>query len=109
MSTPFEERFIQQFPSFSPDILLLSHHGSRHSSSETFLSIIEAKLLLNSAGENNHYHHPHSEVIERVEALGKPYFSTHSGGAIQLIYFPYIGLQVRQVFSEKPSFTSKDY
>ncbi len=109
MSTPFEERFIQQFPSFSPDILLLSHHGSRHSSSETFLSIIEAKLLLNSAGENNHYHHPHSEVIERVEALSKPYFSTHSGGAIQLIYFPYIGLQVRQVFSEKPSFTSKDY
>lgn len=109
MSTPFEERFIQQFPSFSPDILLLSHHGSRHSSSETFLSMIEPKLILNSAGENNHYHHPHSEVIERVKALGKPYFSTHSVGAIQLIYFPYLGLHIRQVLSETPSLTSKDY
>lgn len=48
-------------------ILKVAHHGSRFSTSDNLLSIINPDIALISAGRNNKYGHPHTETIERLE------------------------------------------
>jgi competence protein ComEC len=49
------------------DLLKVAHHGSRTSSTETFLDAVSPRLALISVGLNNLYHHPSPEVVERLE------------------------------------------
>jgi competence protein ComEC len=49
------------------DLLKVAHHGSRTSSTETFLASARPRLALISAGVNNLYRHPSPEVVERLE------------------------------------------
>jgi len=46
------------------EVLKAGHHGSRTSSSEEFLSLINPDIAVISAGENNKYGHPHKEVLD---------------------------------------------
>ncbi|MBP6856126.1 MAG: MBL fold metallo-hydrolase [Candidatus Pacebacteria bacterium] len=66
------------------DVLKLGHHGSRTSSSETFLTTTNPGLAIISAGKNNSYGHPHTEVMDRLKKLEIPYFSTIDMGSITL-------------------------
>ncbi len=66
------------------DVLKLGHHGSRTSSSETFLTTTNPGLAIISAGKNNSYGHPHTEVMDRLKKLEIPYFSTMDMGSITL-------------------------
>ena len=54
----------------SADILKVSHHGSRYSSSEAFLQAVCPETAIISCGENNVYGHPHEDVIERLYDAG---------------------------------------
>lgn len=51
----------------SSDILKLGHHGSKTSSSQTWLDAIDPKWVVVSAGVGNSYGHPHPEVIDRID------------------------------------------
>ncbi len=64
------------------DYLKVGHHGSKTSSSETFLSKIKPEIAVASAGENNRYHHPSKEAVERLEKAGAKFYCTIEGGAI---------------------------
>lgn len=66
------------------DILKLSHHGSKSSSSEEFLKMLSPKMSLISAGVNNRYHHPSHEVIERLDELGIPHMCTQDYGRLRI-------------------------
>lgn len=66
------------------DVLKLGHHGSRTSSSNDFLKYARPGLAIISAGKGNSYGHPHEEVIERLNNLDIPYFSTAEMGTITL-------------------------
>jgi competence protein ComEC len=46
------------------EVLKAGHHGSRTSSSETFVTTVSPKYAIISAGKNNSYGHPHKEVME---------------------------------------------
>ncbi len=48
------------------DLLKVAHHGSRTSSTETFLDAVAPRLALISVGVGNVYHHPSPEVVERL-------------------------------------------
>ncbi len=48
-------------------VIIIPHHGSRHSSTPGFLDAAGARLALISAGPENLHHHPHPEVIERLD------------------------------------------
>jgi competence protein ComEC len=48
------------------DLLKVAHHGSRTSSTETFLDAVAPRLALISVGVANVYHHPSPEVVERL-------------------------------------------
>lgn len=45
------------------DILKVGHHGSKYSSSDTFIKYLSPKVGIISCGKKNSYGHPHSEVI----------------------------------------------
>ncbi|HEY0514026.1 MAG TPA: DNA internalization-related competence protein ComEC/Rec2 [Thermoanaerobaculia bacterium] len=53
-------------PALRADLLKVAHHGSRTSSTETFLDAVAPRLALISVGIDNRYHHPSPEVVERL-------------------------------------------
>lgn len=63
-------------------VLKLGHHGSRTSSGKMFLSAVDPKYAIISAGKDNKYGHPHKEVIDLL-ALNKIHsISTAEHGTI---------------------------
>ena len=50
-------------------ILKVGHHGSKTSSIEEFIEVVNPKIALIGVGENNKFGHPNIEVIKRLEAL----------------------------------------
>ena len=49
------------------DVLKVGHHGSRTSSSEEFINVIDPKYSIISVGKNNRYGHPNKEVLNNLE------------------------------------------
>ncbi|HWM92017.1 MAG TPA: DNA internalization-related competence protein ComEC/Rec2 [Thermoanaerobaculia bacterium] len=48
------------------DVLKVAHHGSKTSSTESFLDVSHPRLALVSAGVNNLYHHPSPVILDRL-------------------------------------------
>jgi len=48
------------------DVLKVAHHGSRTSSTEQFLDIVQPTFAVISAGFENSYGHPNRDVLERL-------------------------------------------
>lgn len=67
------------------EVLKVAHHGSKNSTSETFLECVNPVYSLVSAGRENSYGHPHAEVIERLKAIDSTVLSTQDNGAITII------------------------
>ena len=49
------------------DVLKVGHHGSKTSSSKTFINEINPKYSVISVGKNNRYGHPNKEVLNNLE------------------------------------------
>jgi len=49
------------------DVLKVSHHGSRNSTSEYFIETIKPEVAIISSSSNNSYGHPHKEVLGVLE------------------------------------------
>lgn len=67
------------------DVLKLGHHGSRTSSTAGFLDLAQPKFAVVSAGLDNLYHHPHPDVVARLEARGVRVLRTDRGGQIRFV------------------------
>lgn len=50
-------------------VLKVAHHGSKSSSTEEFLNLVQPKIALIGVGENNMYGHPNSDVLTRLTSL----------------------------------------
>ena len=48
-------------------MLKVGHHGSKTSSSKTFIDEINPKYSVISVGKNNRYRHPNDNVLENLE------------------------------------------
>jgi competence protein ComEC len=68
----------------SADVLKVGHHGSRWSSTDSFLDRVRPSIAVLSVGRNNTYGHPHGEVLERLRRRGVRVFRTDRDGAITL-------------------------
>jgi competence protein ComEC len=64
------------------DILKAGHHGSKTSSSESFVRSISPDIAIISAGKNNRYGHPHKDVTELFQKLDVDIFNTATLGTI---------------------------
>jgi len=80
--TQVEEYLATRGVDISVDILQAAHHGSRTSTSDTFLEATSPSLAIISAGRNNMFGHPHNTVIQRLYEHGVPYHNTATHGAI---------------------------
>ena len=82
---PQEERLAAspQAPLLAADWLLVPHHGSKTSSSTTFLDAVHPRFALVQAGYRNRYGHPAAPVLQRLHAHGAEVIdSTHCGAAL---------------------------
>ncbi|HXV36040.1 MAG TPA: DNA internalization-related competence protein ComEC/Rec2 [Myxococcota bacterium] len=66
------------------DVLALSHHGSRTSSSEVFLGAVDAALAIASAPCGGRFDMPHSQALRRARAAGLPVWWTGRDGAVMV-------------------------
>jgi len=53
--------------SLQADVLLVSHHGSKTSTSEEFLKAVKPKHAVIQSGKDNKYGHPADNVLERLK------------------------------------------
>lgn len=63
------------------DLLLVPHHGSRTSSSNSFLNAVSPRVAVVQAGWRNRFGHPAPDVVERYAEHGIPLVFTASCGA----------------------------
>lgn len=63
-------------------LLKVAHHGSKNSTSEEFLQVINPTIAVISCGKNNRYGHPHEETLERLSEAEVLWFCTRDYGAI---------------------------
>jgi competence protein ComEC len=66
------------------DVVIVPHHGSRTSSSPSFVRALHSDLAIISAGFGNRWGLPHVEVVERWRASGAEVLTTAASGAISL-------------------------
>jgi competence protein ComEC len=64
------------------DVLKVAHHGSKTSSTESFLDTSKPRLALVSAGVNNLYHHPSEVILDRLSERGIRVLRTDRDGLI---------------------------
>ena len=80
---PTEYQILQDYPDLKVDVLVLGHHGSRHSSAYHFLKQLNPKLAVASAGFNNRYGHPSVVLESRLKELNIPLLTTLKQGSIR--------------------------
>lgn len=78
-----EHQLMELYPNLKVDVLVLGHHGSKHSTSAEFLDHYRPKLAIASAGYENRYRHPHQEVVQLLAQRNIPLLNTSELGAIQ--------------------------
>jgi competence protein ComEC len=68
-------------------VLKVAHHGSRSSTSQQFLAVVEPEFAVISAGTDNPFGHPHPEVLVRLEdqVSAENLFVTADQGTVELI------------------------
>lgn len=81
---PVEQMLLQQGTDVRADVLLAAHHGSKTSSSDSFLQAVNAGVVVVSAGFRNQFHHPAQEVVKRYQQCVIPMFNTAELGAIYI-------------------------
>lgn len=64
------------------NVLKVGHHGSRTSTSELWLEVVDPDLAVISAGRSNKYSHPHQDILNRLKSFTTPYIGTFQNGTI---------------------------
>jgi competence protein ComEC len=64
------------------DVFKVPHHGSKTSSTESFLDRVQPRCAVISVGERSRFGHPHSVVTERYRARGIRLYQTGRDGTV---------------------------
>ncbi len=66
------------------EVVVVAHHGSRHSSDTEFITATAARHALVGAGHGNRFGHPDTGVLDRWSAAGARPWNTATGGALRV-------------------------
>lgn len=58
--------------------------GSKSSSTEDFLKLVEPSIAIIGVGENNKFGHPNAEVLDRLKKYEMTIFRTDNNGEISI-------------------------
>ena len=62
-----EKDILERYNISNIDVLKVGHHGSKTSSSKSFINKINPKYSIISVGKNNRYGHPNKEVLNNLD------------------------------------------
>ena len=86
LEEPIEQALVEYGMVTQHTILKVGHHGSKSSTSESFLREVRPEIALISAGKNNKYGHPSPHILQRLTQLGvKQILRTDQQGTIELL------------------------
>ncbi|MCE4991850.1 DNA internalization-related competence protein ComEC/Rec2 [Staphylococcus haemolyticus] len=66
------------------DILKVGHHGSKTSSSESFINLTKPTISIISSGKNNKYHLPNQETLQTLRSTNSSILNTQDVGEITI-------------------------
>ena len=77
-----KEDILDKYNLSNIDVLKVGHHGSKTSSSKSFINEINPKYSLISVGENNRYGHPKESVLDILKS--SKIYRTDRDGSIEV-------------------------
>ena len=81
---PVESHLLAEGSLLKADVLKVGHHGSRTSTTPSFLEAVHPALAVISAGIGNVYRHPHPDVVARLQQSGVRVFRTDQTGLVTI-------------------------
>lgn len=78
-----EKDLLKHYPDLEVDVLKAGQHGSKKSSSSSFLEQLKPEMTLISVGKNNRTKLPHQETLTRLETINSKVYRTDQQGAIR--------------------------
>ena len=85
IDSSIEKEIIEKENLINSDVLKIAHHGSKTSSSEEFVKIVNPAIAVISVGENNSYNHPYPAVLELLDKYDISILRTDLIGDIRII------------------------
>ena len=82
IGTKAEKDLVRSGQDLKCDILKVPHHGSKSSSSESFVSASRPATAVVTVGRGNPYHHPSDEVVALYKEGGVKVYRTDQDGAL---------------------------
>ena len=80
-----ENRLVEKYgKKLKSDVMLVPHHGSRYSTTESFLGMVGPEICIISSGSGNSFGFPNSETIERLNKAGSRIFRIDKKGAVRV-------------------------
>lgn len=83
ISSKAEKNIVSQEVNLQSDVLKVSHHGSKYSTSDLFLENVNPEIAVISVGKNS-YGHPTPETLQRLENFGIKVLRTDLDGDIKI-------------------------
>lgn len=82
-----EKDIIEHYPNLSATILKVGHHGSKTSSHDDFISMLDCETAVIPVGEDNRYGHPTEQVIKTLESNNIECYRTDLEGTVTIECF----------------------
>ncbi len=89
-----EKYLLEEYNLKNMDILKVGHHGSKYSSSDEFIKMVNPKYSVISVGENNKFGHPDKLVMEKL-ASSETYLTSKNGSVKFILQKPILVNSVR--------------
>ncbi len=67
------------------DVLLVAHHGSRTSTTQSWLNRVGPQYAIINNAYGNRFGHPAAQVLQRLETPGTSVFHTARSGALEIV------------------------
>ncbi len=84
-----EESLSRRHPGeLAADLLVAPHHGSKSSSSPSFVTAVAPQYVVFTAGYRNRFHHPHPDIVRRYQQLGIRVLRSDLNGALSIDLHP---------------------
>ncbi len=80
-----EEELLENGVDLRADVLKVGHHGSRSSSTETFVKAVAPTVAVISCGLGNRYNHPHKETLSTLRDVSCTVYRNDFHGDVMVV------------------------
>ena len=84
-TSKIENQLLAYGENLKSDILKAGHHGSKYSSSLSFLKLVSPKATIIEVGAKNRYGHPSPAALSRLKMINSEIFRTDLNGDIKIV------------------------